>query len=113
MHTLFKHLDLKEVAGRLAPDRPVSALGRTYSRTAPGQADHALIVTALVLAELWRQGDPDRVIRFAEIEGNRSAKPLSALIPAALKRLAKMKQIKIDFDRDGAFVVKGSSWIEN
>lgn len=115
MHRFMKHIDLKEIAARLDPNRPTSARGRRYVATEPGHADWALCRVAMALKSIWG-ASPDQLVRIQDIENVKgfSGDHISIpRIPAALKRLAKLKQVVIDFDRDGAFVVKGSSWIEN
>lgn len=115
MYNLMKHLDLKEVAARINPNRPLSARGRRYIATDPGQADWALCCVVVALKSIW-EADQNRKVRIQDIENVNICsgdKVVIPRIPAALKRLAKLKQVAIDFDREGAFVVKGQSWIEN
>jgi hypothetical protein len=112
MNLVFKHLDLREIEGRLDPMRPNSAMGRSYMRTAPGQADFATQIVALVLKQFWEK-NPAHVVRLAEIENHPGLpKGIEHLFAAALKRLARIKQLKLDFDREGVLIKPGSAWIE-
>lgn len=112
---MYKHLDFLEIEGRLNPDRGASVRGKRYELTAPGLADMAVLLTASSLKLIW-SNHPDKDVRLNEIEQSSpflsGYKKYSYLIPAALKRLAKMKQVKIDFDNEGAWCSKGPRWIE-
>jgi hypothetical protein len=111
----FKHIDLKEIAARVEPSvQRVSARGRTYVKTEPGMADYATVVTGYALAEIWK-ADPEKAVRMPEVEPTLKQwlGPEAVIrLAAALKRLARIGQIKLDFDRDGVTVRPGSAWIE-
>jgi len=117
MQFLFKHLDLREIEGRLNPDgKTLSARGKMYWDTDPGKNDTVTRIVAYLLKEFW-SADPSRRVRLADIEDHPSfpkqgAYSSAAFVPTSLKRLARMKQIKLDFDREGVLIDPGSAWIE-
>lgn len=111
----FRHIDLKEVAARVDPavQKP-SARGLTYVQTLPGMADYAFAMAAFALIDLWKAA-PGRPVRMADIEPAMKHGPAHDVVPrlaASLKRLDRIKQVKLDFDRDGVIVTPGSAWIE-
>lgn len=110
----FKHLDLREIAERIEPARQeTSKRGRTYQTTEPGRADFAAFGAVLALKSLWADGA--RMVRLDEVEQmpevQRTPEGASRLA-ASLKRLARIKQVKLDFDRDGVKIEPGTAWIE-
>jgi hypothetical protein len=117
MQFLFKHLDLREIEGRLSPEgKHLSARGKMYWDTDPGKNDSVTRIVALFLKEFW-SADPSRRIRISDIEDHpnfpkQGAYSAAAFVPASVKRLARIKQIKLDFDREGVLIGRGSSWIE-
>jgi len=111
----FKHADLQRLNEKLDPAKGFSARGRLHWDTEAGRSDTVTRLVALLLRQTWTAGESQ--VRFSDIERNEifkteGAYAMADLIPAALKRLARVRQIKIDFDRDGVFVQPGSAWIE-
>lgn len=117
MQFFFKHLDLREIEGRLDPNgKSLSARGKMYWDTDPGKNDTVTRIVAFLLKEFWTV-DPDLRVRLSDIEDHPSFPKLgaysaAAFVPASLKRLARIKQIKLDFDREGVLIDRGSAWIE-
>lgn len=111
----FRHLDLKEVAARVEPAaQKHSARGKTYVKTEPGMADQAVAVTAYLLTQVWK-ADGSKSVRMADLEPDLKQWPGEdgvRRLAASLKRLGRMKQIKLDFDREGVIVTPGPAWIE-
>lgn len=111
----LKHIDLKEIVARIEPSaQRVSARGKQYVRTEPGRADMATAAAIFALADIWSGGR--RQVRMAEVERHREVQAYDEAtirLAASLKRLARLKQVKIDFDRDGVLIDPGSAWIEN
>jgi hypothetical protein len=105
----FRHIDLKEIVARIEP----STCSSKYRMTMPGKADNALMLTCWVLKELWKDGE--RHLRMDEITGHPFVKwdgSLPVFLPAVLKRLNRIRQIKLDVDREGAVITPGKAWIE-
>lgn len=109
LHERFRHLDLKEIAGRF--DRDVSVRGTTYSETEPGKQAGAILVAVAAIKTLLADGvaQPWRLEQLLQDRRPPWAEPR---IPAALKRLSKLKQITIKSDGEGALISLGSAWIE-
>ena len=111
----LKHIDLREIAARVSPEnqRTGKASKKPYVATAPGMADLACVGVAYALKDLWARGDRD--VRLAEIEAHRDVRSVpsgDALSAGAVKRLKRMGQVKLDFDREGVIIRQGRNWIE-
>lgn len=110
----FKHIDLQEIDERLNPNRPTSARGKRYISTELGEADYGLVCTAHILRDLWTANALGE-FRIHDLENHNSMKNNNfarGRFPASLKRLARMKQVILDFDRDGVIIRRGANWIE-
>lgn len=106
---LFRHIDLKEIVARIEP----STCSDKYRRTMPGKADFELMTTCLVLKELWKDGErPLRMEEISEYPELRGCGSFVTFLPAILKRLNRIRQIKLDVDREGAVITPGKAWIE-
>lgn len=107
----FKHLDLKEIASRVDPRGNVSS----YLKTKPGRSDWTSFVVAMCLKDIWAESaDP---VRMDAIEATAKTKlssltDFTIMLPTVIKRLARIGQLKLDFDRDGVLIAPGRSWIE-
>lgn len=118
MQMNFKHIDLMEIEGRLDPEKKPSARGKMYWDTEPGMADQALRLVALMLLDFWKT-DVTKILRISDLEehpslpGRNGGPSMTPRIPAALKRLARMHQVSLDFDREGVLIKSGSAWIES
>jgi hypothetical protein len=114
LHDMVRHLDLKTIATRididLAKDEP-SARGLFFVHTEPGMMSCAVITAALGIKHLIEEEAP-APWRLPDIEAHMGDQFTRDRLPAALKRLAKMKQLRLDFDREGALVTIGPAWIE-
>lgn len=112
VYAQMKHIDLMEIAARCERSG-VSHRGKHYLTTEPGKADMALVSTVIALKDLWAVGAID--VRMADIEKHNQVAAISegALrLAASLKRLERMSQVKLDFDREGVIIRQGRNWIE-
>lgn len=117
---LFRHIDLKEIVGRLDP----GTSSDNYRASMPGMSDKTLMLTCWILKELWTDGG--RPLRMEDIIGYPELNPVdrsfasllpvdrsfASILPAVLKRLNRIRQIKLDVDREGAVITPGKAWIE-
>lgn len=110
-----KHIDLREIASRVSPENqaPARVSKKPYIATSPGKADMACVAAVFAMKDLWRDGPRD--LRMGEIEEHKDVRAVpegQSLLAASLKRLDRIGQVKLDFDRDGVIVRQGGKWIE-
>ncbi len=105
------HVDLRVI------ERGIDLRASDAARPAPAlpglrQADIALCVVARALKTLWADA-PGKPVRIGEIEADPRTRTIAVHVPWALKRLQRMNQVSIDFDRDVTLIAPGRAWIEN